>query len=678
MNTWKLALTNIKKSVNDYLVYFITLILGVALFYVFNAIGDQALVNEISQSGYEMIKTMMSLLTGATVGVAIVLGFLIIYANNFLIRRRKKEFGIYLLLGMGKKQVSKILFSETLIAGLTSLGIGLGLGILGSQFLSIVVGNFLDADLSAYRFTFSVGALLKTVICFAVMNLIVLFFHAANISRYQLVDLLAAGKKNEVNIVEKPIRSMIFFVLSATVLIYAYVRVGFFTEELGKTETALLIVAGFFANMILFWSLSGFLLEMLRRCKGFYFKNLRAFVARQFCASINSSSFSMGIICLMLFVTIAAFSAGFSMADVFQGAIREKTPVDFSIRRDDAIKVSDWFAKEGNPVSEWAKEGFVEVPIYASKTILFPDVMGSNIQALHEQFPVAIFWKEPAMFIRLSDYNRLMTLYGQPTQTLEAHEYLSVCDFSMMANFRTQAMEEGTEIVIGGTTLHPAQGGCLDSYLMMSGINAELGTILVADEVIDNAGEEMVAQSYIMAGDFSVVGKKAKMEKEDWLNKLVTNGSLEEFIDNLGNQKMSVGTKNSIREANNGMTMMVTFLVIYVGTVFLIASAAILALKALSDSIDSQGKYEILKKLGCDNKMLHRALTMQIGVYFMAPMLIAAIHSAFGLRFVSYALSFYLSKGIGYGILVTTCLLLALYGGYMLATIRSSRKIVGL
>ena len=676
MNTWKLAFTNIKKSVSDYLVYFITLIIGVALFYVFNAIGDQALVNDMSQSGYNIVKTMIGVLTGATVGVAVVLGFLIIYANNFLIRRRKKEFGIYLLLGMGKRQVSRILFCETLLAGMLSLAIGLVFGILGSQYLSIIVGKFFDADLSAYHFTFSVEALVKTILCFVVMNVIVLIFHAAHITRYQLVDLLAAGKKNEKNVVEKPIRSVLFFLLAAAVLSYAYVRVGFFAKDLGKTETAGLILAGFCANMLLFWSLSGFLLEMLRRCKGFYFKNLRAFVSRQFCSSINSSSFSMGIICLMLFVTIATFSAGFSMADVFQGAIREKTPVDFSIRREDGISVSEWFESIGEPAAQWAKDDFVEVPVYASKTLHFADVMGSCVDELHLQFPVAVFWNDPASLMRLSDYNRLMKRYGQPEQTLGEDEYLSVCNFLTMADYRSMAMEEDTRITIGGNALHPATTECIDSYLLMSGMSAELGTIIVPDAVIDNA-DDVLAWHYVMAGDFQASGKKAKMEKEDWLNELVNGGGVEEYVQNLGSQKMTVGTRYGIREANNGLTMMVTFLVVYVGTVFLIASAAILALKALSDSIDSQGKYEILKKLGCDRKMLHRALAVQISVYFLAPMLIAALHSVFGLRFVSFALSFYLNKGIGYGVLVTSCLLLVLYGGYMLATIRSSEKIVG-
>ncbi|MBP5732568.1 MAG: FtsX-like permease family protein, partial [Lachnospiraceae bacterium] len=236
MNTWKLAFTNMKKSVSDYVVYFITLIFGVAIFYIFNAIGDQALINDLSESGYEIVQTMISLLTGASIGVALVLGFLIIYANNFLIRRRKKEFGIYLLLGMGKKQVSRILFCETLIAGLISLGVGLAVGILGSQFLSFLVGNFFDADLSQYQFRFSLMATIKTVISFVVMNLVVLLFHAATITKYQLVDLLSAGKKPETNIVSGSWVNLVLFVLSAAALGYAYYRVGFRGNEIYMKE----------------------------------------------------------------------------------------------------------------------------------------------------------------------------------------------------------------------------------------------------------------------------------------------------------------------------------------------------------------------------------------------------------------------------------------------------------
>ena len=679
MNTWKLAFTNIKKSVSDYVVYFITLILGVAIFYVFNAIGDQALVEDLSNSGYEMIKLMISLLAGASVGVALVLGFLIVYANHFLIRRRKKEFGIYLLLGMGKKQVSAILFCETLIAGLISLGIGLGIGILGSQYLSIFVGKFLDADMSAYRFSLSVGALLKTIFSFVIMNLVVLIFHAAAITKYQLVDLLAAGKKAEVNVVGTPVRSVVLFLISAAVLGYAYVRVGFYPQEIRRGEMVGLILAGAVANMVLFWSMAGFLMTILQKCDGIYFRKLNAFVSRQFCAGINSSAVTMGIICLMLFVTILMFSTGFSLANEFQKAVRSQTPVDFSVQRDDGVKVSDWMADVGRPMEEWAKEGYAEIPIYGCAELTFADTMGSSIQAMREQFSAAIFWDYQAEFISEADYNRLMRIYGKDEVSIREGTYLMVCNFRIMREARSRAMAEGLKIPLGGTVLVPADTECLDSFLMMSGANMELGTVILPESLVQKAVSEGELQpvKYLAAGDFKASGKSGKREMENWLNDQAFHGSLAEYAEHIADQHVAIGTKISIREANNGLTMMVTFLVIYVGSAFLIASAAILSLKALSESIDSQGRYEILKKMGCDRKMLRRALFMQIGVFFLLPIFIAAVHSLFGLRFMEAELQTFLAVGTGYGTLVTLLVMIVLYGGYMLASIRASERIVG-
>jgi putative ABC transport system permease protein len=145
---------------------------------------------------------------------------------------------------------------------------------------------------------------------------------------------------------------------------------------------------------------------------------------------------------------------------------------------------------------------------------------------------------------------------------------------------------------------------------------------------------------------------------------------------NIADHHMMVGTKIGIRESNNGLAMMVTFLVTYVGVVFLLSSAAILSLKALSESIDSQGRYDVLKKLGCGKKTLHHALFAQIGIFFLLPMCIAAVHSIFGVRFAKSSLQALLSIDAGYGILVTSIVMVLLYGGYMLAAIKSSQRIV--
>ena len=127
MKLFKLSFNNMKKSIKDYAVYFLTLVLGVAIFYMFNSLDSQQAMLEVSQSQRQIIKLMIEMLGFISVFVAIVLGLLIVYANNFLINRRKKEFGIYMTLGMGRRQISKIILMETIFVGIISLAIGLGL-----------------------------------------------------------------------------------------------------------------------------------------------------------------------------------------------------------------------------------------------------------------------------------------------------------------------------------------------------------------------------------------------------------------------------------------------------------------------------------------------------------------------------------------------------------------------
>ena len=147
MMLYKLSLKNIQKSFKDYAIYFFTLILGVAIFYVFNAIDSQTVMLDVTSSTQEIIKLMTNMLSGVSVFVSFVLGFLIIYASRFLMKRRNKEFGIYLTLGMSKRKISMILFFETLFIGIISLVIGLGIGVILSQFMSLLVANMFEANL---------------------------------------------------------------------------------------------------------------------------------------------------------------------------------------------------------------------------------------------------------------------------------------------------------------------------------------------------------------------------------------------------------------------------------------------------------------------------------------------------------------------------------------------------
>lgn len=677
MNSFNMAIRNIKKSVSDYVVYFLTLIAGVAIFYVFNSVGDQSVVKEISGAEYEMIEMLLLVLEMLSIGVAFVLGFLIIYANHFLIRRRKKEFGVYMLLGMGKKDISKILVNETVLVGAISLVVGLLVGVFASQFMSIIVGKLFEADMSSYTFVVSGSAIIKTVINFAVMYLIVVLFHSITISKYQLIDLLSADKKTEKQVLKNPIVASILFVIAATGLGVAYYRVGFCTAEVDRNELITHILIGIVATLLLFWAISGFLLTVLRKWKGMYYSNLNSFVVRQFCNSINSSAITMGIICLMLFVTICTFSSGFSVAHQMQENVRNLTPVDYSIVYTKKKSIGKVLKKNGMDPKEWAAENSIEVPIYSCNSVTWATSLGSMIDGAREQFPYAR-WDTPEDIMRVSDYNAVATLYGKETIDLEEDEFAVVCDFSLLAGLRNQTLEKGESQQIGDYELVPATSACIESFIIMSGGNTNTGIIVVPDEVIAQSKDVVKVKGHLMAGDYAVKSEEEKKEIDGKLLEATEKLTAFDYSKENPLPPMTIGTKVSIRESNNGLTMMVAFVVIYIGVVFLISSAALLALKALSESIDSVGKYSILKKIGSDMKMLREALFGQIVVYFALPLLIACIHSVIGLRFAEFTLTTIMNEGVFWGACVTAVVMVLLYGGYMVATYKGSKRIIGL
>lgn len=677
MNSFNMAMRNIKKSVSDYVVYFLTLIVGVAIFYVFNSVGDQNIVKEIAGSQYEIVELLLLVLEGVSIAVAFVLGFLIIYANHFLIRRRKKEFGIYMLLGMGKRDISKILVHETVLVGAFSLAVGLLVGVFASQFMSILVGKMFDADMSAYAFSVSGSALIKTVINFVVMYLIVLLFHSVTISQYQLIDLLSAAKKTEKQILKNPVIASVVFVISAIALGIAYYRVGFCIEEVNRNELITHIVIGIVTTLLIFWSLSGFLLTVLRRWKGMYHSNLNAFVVRQFCNSINSSAVTMGIICLMLFMTICTFSSGFSVAHELQSNVRELTPVSYSIRYDKNKSIKKVMKKQGLDPKEWVGENNVEVPIYNCKTVTWATSLGSMIDGAREQFPYAK-WETQEDIMRLSDYNRVAALYKKETITLKENEFAVVCNFYLLQELRNQTLKAGESQQVGAFELVPAKPECMEGFIVMSGGSTNTGVIIVPDAVVDQSTSEIKVKGRLMVGDYKVSGSKEREELDQKLLDATESLTAFDYTKKNPIPPMEVGTQISVRSANNGGTMMVTFIVIYIGIVFLIASAALLALKALSESIDSGEKYAILKKIGSEPKMLRGALFIQIGVYFALPLLVAIIHSVIGMRFAAFAMSTIIGEGTYWGVGVTAVLMIILYGGYMIATYNGSKRIVDL
>lgn len=671
---FKISLKNIKKSFKDYAVYFFTLILGVAIFYVFNAIDSQTVLLDVTSSTKKIIKMMTNVLSGVSVFVSFILGFLIIYASRFLIKRRNKEFGIYLTLGMSKRKISMILFFETLFIGILSLAVGLGLGVLLSQFMSLLVANMFEANMIKFVFTFSSSACIKTLIYFTIMYLLVMVFNTINISRCKLIDLLHSRKKSEKVKMKNPILCVIVFIISCTILGYAYYLVTAGVQTLDTVDKIFIPIGlGCVSTFFIFWSLSGLLIKIFTSMRNTYYKGLNSFTLRQFSSKINTTVFSTTIICLMLFITICVLSSALSIKNSLTSDLNKLTPVDIQISK--IINLEDEYLEQGYTndgiIETLNKYNFdlnsklkdkIEFNYYKSADLTLKESLGSTYETTKSTYPFMIFDNQEKV-IRLSDYNKIAKLYGNKEFTLNDDEYIIIADFGSMVSIRNEALKKKESLNIFGHNLVPKYTECQDGFIQIASSHINDGIIIVSDNVVD---EKYLSHNVIVA-NYKADNKDGKQEIEDEINKAMNGIYSKTFI--------TYNTKIDITDASVGVGAMVTFIGLYLGIIFLISSAAILALKELSESTDNKERFRMLRKLGTDEKMINKALFRQIGIFFMFPLLLALVHTVFGIKFCLIILEG-LVENMTPSIIMTAIFLIVIYGGYFLITYECSKNII--
>ena len=671
---FKLSLKNISKSIKDYAIYFFTLILGVAIFYVFNAIDDQSVMMKVSSTTAEIIKLMTNVLSGVSVFVSIILAFLIVYASRFLIKRRNKEFGVYLTLGMSKKKISLILFIETLIIGIVSLVVGLGIGFLLSQLMSILVANMFEADLTRFQFVFSTNACIKTLIYFSIMYFVVMIFNTINISKCKLIDLMHSNKKSEKIKLKNPLLCTIVFIISCIALGFAYYQVTGGIEKMANANSIFVPIGiGAVSTFFVFWSLSGLLLKIFISMKNTYYKGLNSFTLRQFSSKINTMTFSMTIICLMLFITICVLSSALSMKNSLNKNVVEFSPKDIEISKPANVDLEDSdftdkqienyklsfeeiFTKNGFDFKKF--KNIVYFSLYADDYVTLKSTLGTYYKTAKKNYPF-LSYDDYIVLMKNSDYNNLANNFNLEKINLNSDQYAVVGNYKKMIDIKNEALKRNTEIIVNQRIYLPKYKKAINGFYEMGSQKSEIGFIVLPDDAL-NENQKI---SNKMVADYN--GNQDDIEKD------VTS-----FLNNTSNYIITFNTKKDIREASVGLGAIVTFLGLYLGIIFLISCAAILALKELSESSDNVEKFVVLRKIGVDEQELNKALFKQIGIFFMFPLILAIIHSIFGVMFCNNILK---TMGVSFNlksVIITSLFIIFIYGGYFFITYICSKNII--
>ncbi|HDR4895717.1 ABC transporter permease [Bacillus cereus] len=655
----KLAIGNVKKSFKDYAIYFLTLTLAVCIFYSFNSIESQKALVEINAADRKYVPTVMNAISDVSVFVSVILGGLILYANNFLIKKRKKELGIYMTLGMGRRNISRILVTETFLVGIISLVSGLIIGIGVSQGLSTFALKLFDLPINKYKFAISTGAIGKSVLYFGIMFLLVMLFNVYVVSKYKIIDLLTAGKKNEDVKFRNPLIYVIIFIMCVASLGYAYVTVLKIGLNYNNPMLMVSIILGILGTLLFFFSLSGFILYVVKKNKKVYFKGLNIFIIKQINSKVNTNFISMSVICLMLCLTMVVLSTGISFNRIMDERTKETTPFDASIKlenKDESYTIEDVLNKANFKISN--NEKYVSYNVYPT---------GMEVVDLVPE--VRKDYKKSGMdFIKVSDYNKILNLKGEKEITLNNNEVLLLSNDKRLLNSINERLKNSNKVNIKEKEYLVKYNKIIQESLYTSDTQPYFFTIVINDEFVSGYKiTESVLNVNYLDGNREEYNKKYDNVARGFYNE---NGPKLNII------HISGISKDEVRAESKGLKTIILFIGIYIGIVFLITSMAVLALQQLSEASDSIDRYKSLKRIGSNGTMIDKTIFIQTFVYFSLPVILALIHSVVGIYVVNDFINAFQQIDMILPALMTGLVFLVVYVGYFYTTYVGYKNIV--
>lgn len=661
---FSLSVKNFKKSIRDYSIYFFTMILGIAVFYIFNAIETQTAMMEVTKTKAAIIDMMNGVMDGVSIFVSLILGYLIVYASRFMLKKRKMEFGVYMTLGMSRVKIAGILWMETIWMGVISLVAGLLAGMGISQFMSLMVSHLFQADVSRFVFVISWKAVVKSILYFLIIYTVVMLLNTIAVSRTKLIDFMTASRKKEKNLLKNPVVSVVIFLLACGILGYAYYNVTAGAENLeSEFQVLAQVLLGIVGTILVFWSFAGFFMWILGKMPKIYYKKINSFVFGELSNKLNSTVISCSVICLLMFMTICILFSAFARKDFKEAEAKKLAPVDISMVKDLGDGKTIEKVMEEKNISRKDFQDTLNFITYELPEVTQGNIVGDAVD--RERFGEA-YLNQQIELLSVSTYNQAAEKYHLPTYELEENQYLIIADMEGAVGIFNMGLKENPELSIKGKTYYPKEKTCQDGFLMMNYDPQNMGFILVPDSVKFTEAEQK--KNYFIA-DYAKDTKAFREEMDEKFFERLNGEKSDEF-------SVYFTTQSSVYDDSIGSSAMYIFLGLYLGICFLISGSAVLSLKMLSDAADSKEKYRILQKLGCDQKQICRGLRKQNGMVFLLPVILAAVHSVFGIQVCMEMLSIYETKGTAPALVLTMILIGMIYGGYYLVSQFGCEKIV--
>ena len=581
----KLSLRNARRQARDYLVYFVTVVLAAALLYAFNGLVFSGEIRALSQ----IMTTLPLVIVLASAVVVCVFGWLVSYSTRFMLSRRSRELGTYLLIGLESRLVARLFFLENLAVGGCALVLGILLGgLLYQAFRAIVLTLFG----MTYRFSlgFSLPATGLTALYFLLIYLYALRKSRKYIRKASIHDLLYLDRRNEEKMVRTGRKRRRIFIASILlgVLGTALLMAGNLSLGLAGAGCIILFLYGFFLSFA-----SGvpafFDRKPARKYRG---QNLLVF--RSLTAKLATMGILMATVSLIFTATLISEGTGLVFQGLYQGRSAPNACFDLFIGIDDEQQSFETYLE------------YVEDNIPVEDSLLYPIYCGVDTDIMDyldlgtEFYDYSI---EQDMVIKYSDYAALRAIAGYPEVLPEPGQYLIHCESYLKEALR----QYDRPLTMGGVTLTPG-GICTEHFLQQySTGNGNRYLLVVPDEAVVN--QPVHHQAY--------AAKTVNPVSEEQYQALNAINQSESRANPMGWD--TIHTRANEEAETAGQTALTVFPLYYLALALTMTAATILTIQQLSESERYRMQFALLRKLGMDRREMAGALRRQFAIYYAMP-----------------------------------------------------------
>ena len=624
----QLAKTNVRKSIKDYLIYFITIAICVSLFYA---------ITSLSSSDYELIteesynfRALKIILQYSTYLLTAILILLIAYVNKYMIERRKREFATYVLLGAEQISVSLMFFIETIVVGFLAIITGILVGTLFSQAITAIVLISAKQEV-VFSIKLYADTVVITFIFFISMFCIIGLYNVIVLRKIKLIDMINAHKQVEFQFK----RSNKVYIAIFVVSIIMYIISGSYTVKLINSEIdysvkslmyiGISLITFIIGTYALFYSIAYIMIYIKNKCINFKYEGTNLFLIGAIVSKVKTAPILMATISITFLGAMISFIMTLVMSQWSMGYLDMRVPYDIEIRNNystnflaqsniDDIKVIPKL--DYSEIVDWLNNNGKDIESYCQveKYIISHD---DNIKS--------------TLAIKLSDFNKLRTMLGYDEIKLNDKEFTTQWHNAVSDEVINNYVGKNSKLNINGVTYNISQDSSYKESIGEGFYFNSDNIIILPDEVCDNL--DFIETNFVANIENKMKYEEANEFRQNYIyNWFRSNNS--EFVTKYSDENDITYRVIDIRikslEINNILTttLAMRILGVYLGIVLLMISLTILSLSQLTDSIEHKDRFNVLRKLGVEENQINRIILKQISIYFIVPIVIAMIGDA--------------------------------------------------